>query len=101
MTSRLGNGSGSLIMTRQRVIVPASAPASTSPTAEGVYIVGADWQQRFDDATKTPYVWNNRTGEFNYDDPVSISYKREWANDKGMAGMMIGQNRWTGTKGSC
>jgi chitinase len=58
----------------------------------GVYTGGWDWQQRFDYTTISPYVWNNLTGEFiTYDDPVSISYKREFAHKQGMQGMMIWQ----------
>jgi GH18 family chitinase len=57
---------------------------------DGVLIGGTGWQQRFDNASMTPYVWNNVTGEFiTYDDPVSISYKREYARQQGMQGMMM------------
>ena len=55
----------------------------------GVYVGTGDWTEEFDEGTVTPYVWNNVTGEFiTYDDPVSISYKREYAVSVGMQGMM-------------
>jgi chitinase len=56
----------------------------------GVYVGAGDWTEEFDEGTVTPYVWNNVTGEFiTYDDPVSISYKRESALSVGMQGMMV------------
>jgi chitinase len=58
----------------------------------GAYNGGPGWEQRFDNETKSPYAWNNGTGEFiSYDDPVSVSYKREWARQQGMLGLMIWQ----------
>jgi GH18 family chitinase len=57
---------------------------------EGVYIPGTGWQSKFDWVSVTPYLWNNVTGEFvTYDDPVSISYKREYAVQQGMQGMLV------------
>jgi Glycosyl hydrolases family 18 len=71
----------------QNVLVP-----NGSSTREGVYIGAGNWIRHFDMETKTPYVWNKFTGEFvSYDDPVSISWKREWAAERGMGGMMV----WT------
>ena len=66
-------------------------PSSSSNVGDGGVFVGATvWTQHFDNETKTPYVWNDNTGEFiTYDDPVSVSYKREWACGMGMQGMMI------------
>jgi chitinase len=58
----------------------------------GVYTGGRDWTQRLDHNTISPYVWNNHTREFiTYDDPVSISYKREFAHLQDMQGLMV----WT------
>ena len=55
-----------------------------------MFVGATGWTQHFGDATKTPYVWSEDTGEFiTYDDPVSVSYKREWACAMGMQGMMI------------
>jgi|SRR5579859_891588 len=57
---------------------------------DGVYIGANGWQQHFDYETISPFVWNNVTGEFiTYDDPISISYKREYARSQGMQGMMV------------
>jgi chitinase len=57
---------------------------------EGVYAPGKGWQYKFDWGSVTPYLWNNVTGEFvTYDDPVSISYKREYAVQQGMQGMLV------------
>ena len=45
---------------------------------------------RFNSTVIAPYVWNKSTGDFvTYDDPVSISYKREYAASQGMQGMMM------------
>ena len=57
---------------------------------EGVYGPGKGWQQNFDWQSVTPYLWNNVTGDFvTYEDPVSISYKREYAFQQGMQGMLV------------
>ena len=69
----------------QNVLVPYG-------NTPGIYTGGPGWEQRFDNETKSPYAWNNSTGEFiSYDDPVSVSYKREWARRQEMLGMMIWQ----------
>lgn len=66
----------------QGVLVPGKEP--------GVFIAGGEWQGGFDFDTAQPYVWNNVTGEFiTYDDPVSISYKREYAASEGLQGLMV------------
>jgi len=76
----------------QGVLVPKSNPQSMAAAVDGVYIGGIGWQARFDASSKSPYAWNNSTGIFiSYDDPVSVSYKREWARSQGMAGLMIWQ----------
>ena len=76
----------------QGVLVPKADATSTGPASDGVYVGGNQWQVRFDTGTKSSYAWNNSTGIFvSFEDPVSISYKREWARSQGMAGMMI----WT------
>jgi GH18 family chitinase len=63
--------------------------ADTS-SEEGVYVVAEGLQQGFDWVSLTPYMWNKSTGQFiTYDDPVSISYKREFSHDAGLQGMMI------------
>lgn len=57
---------------------------------EGVYTAGNGWQHKFDWESVTPYIWNNVTGDFiTYDDPVSISYKREYAFQQEMQGMLV------------
>jgi chitinase len=57
---------------------------------EGVYTAGNGWRNKFDWEPATPYVWNNVTGDFiTYDDPVSISYKREYAFQQEMRGMLV------------
>lgn len=57
---------------------------------DGMYVAGDGWNYRFDDETFSPYVWSNTTGEFiQYDDPVTISYKREYAYQAGMQGLMV------------
>ena len=58
---------------------------------DGVYVVGTEgWQQGFDWVSLTPYMWNNSTGQFiTYDDPVSLSYKREFSHDAGLQGIML------------
>jgi len=59
---------------------------------EGMYIgnSSAGWNYRYDNQTLSPYVWSNVTAEFiQYDDPVTISYKREYAKNEGMQGMMV------------
>jgi GH18 family chitinase len=76
----------------QGVLVPQSDPTSTSPATDGVYVGGNRWTSRWDEASESSYVWNNSTAEFiSFEDPVSISYKREWAVKKGLQGMMIWQ----------
>jgi len=55
-----------------------------------MYIGDGDWNYQFDEDTFSPYVWSNSTKEFiQYDDPVTISYKREYALQQGMQGMMV------------
>jgi GH18 family chitinase len=76
----------------QGILVPRSAGTSGSAADDGVYVGGEGWIQRWDGSSQSSYVWNNGTGEFiSYEDPVSVSYKREWAVNQGMQGMMI----WT------
>jgi chitinase len=75
----------------QGILVRYSA-GSRGSSADGVYVGGKGWTQRWDGSSQSSYVWNNVTGEFiSYEDPVSVSYKREWALNRGMQGMMI----WT------
>jgi chitinase len=67
---------------------------------EGVYVAGEGWQQAFDWVSFTPYIWNNSTGQFiTYDDPVSLSYKREFSRNVGIQGMMIWEVDWDTTDG--
>lgn len=66
----------------QGVLVPGNV--------DGVWVGGQGWEQRLDMDTISPYVWNNITGEFiTYDDPVSLSYKREASAGHGLQGMML------------
>jgi chitinase len=69
-------------------------------SGEGVYVAGEGWQKGFDWVSFTPYVWNNSSGQFiTYEDPVSISYKREFSRDAGLQGMMVWEVDYDTTNG--
>ena len=73
-----------------RNLVSQGVIVANATAGAGVYVAGEGWQQKFDYDTETPYAWNNVTGEWiTYDDPVSISYKRQYAVQQGMQGMMV------------
>lgn len=84
----LGNSAWRDMVAQGLVVLDPSA-------REGVYVAGPGWQGGFDWVSFTPYIWNNSTGQFIiYEDPVSISYKREFSRNAGMQGMMIWEVDW-------
>lgn len=75
---------------RWRDLIAAGVLVANTSIGEGVYVAAEGWQQGFDWDSITPYLWNNSTGQFiTYDDPVSISYKREFSSNAGLQGMML------------
>lgn len=63
---------------------------ANSTLGEGMYSAGGDWELEWDEDSQTPFVWNTVTGEWiTYDDPTSISIKRNYCASMGMLGMMV------------
>jgi GH18 family chitinase len=72
-----------------------------SSLGDGMYVGGGDWNYRFDNETVSPYVWSNTTAEWiQYDDPVTISYKREFAYQQGLQGMMVWEIEYDDDQGT-
>lgn len=73
-----------------RNLISQGVLVANTTAGDGVFVGSNGWQQKFDYDTISPYVWNNVTAEWiSYDDPVSISYKREYAHDQGMLGVFV------------
>ena len=52
-------------------------------------VAGNGWFRAFDEASQTPWVYNQDTGAFiSYDDPKSLRVKAQYAKEKGLKGMM-------------
>lgn len=55
-----------------------------------VELINNDWSSHWDDVAKCPYLINTNTTQIiTYDDPLSIQYKCEFAQNRNLGGVMV------------
>ena len=77
-----------------RNLLSQSVVAEVYPGSQ-IYEPGAAWEGDFDPESLTPYVFNTTTGDYiSYDDPYSLSLKRNFAATIGLKGVMFWQTAY-------